>query len=247
MLRTGPHILLLLCLALPVGCEQPAPPTGPDRPPVVSTSTTAANAATAYPTADASSAPAAMSSRPAAATASARAVVIPARAKTSYIGHRTILDGCKTRAIDPQDPVDGGGWDCAVFGGYKLDINFGDERVFLSIVPKGNKPKFQSIAAVTGGAFSGIDGVIEWRVPSSDANAPATVIASVNWGFPIVGRAFLIYLLTEEGSCLAATVDVSYGNSRVRARALADRIASLDSCPSPPLLEKITKPMSTKL
>ena len=240
---------------LAVACEPASGttnPVGAARASAVTTATVASlpsqvSASAAAPTVTTTTAAVTSASPTTSARASASPLAIPKRANASYVGRRTVLDGCKTRAIDPADPVDGGGWNCSPFGGYKLDISFRDERVFLSLVRAGNKPQFRSLDAISKGSFSGIDKVVEWRVPASKPASPATVIASINWGFPIVGRAFAIYLLTQEGSCLAAAVDASVGNSRTRARVLADRIAGMDRCPSPPVIEKMTKPLSTEL
>ena len=140
------------------------------------------------------------------------------------------LDQCQALPIDPDDPLQSGGWACAGYLGVPVLIWESDLRFFVSYGVLGAS---QPAANETLPPFNYINDTLEWRL--DDAGAPiATILrffAETGDGGPETQVLVVTRLRDDGGVCHIAYVNASANPAANElARQAADLIAANFTC-----------------
>ena len=131
---------------------------------------------------------------------------------------------CRSRPLNPDDPVDGGGRTCPGVAGYRLRIETGDEREFVTVIdPRGSAHDLRLTEVVTS-AFSSVGERAEWRTRGR-RSGPHAVIFRLNHQRNEpggTGEARPLVVARLDRPCVIAVVPAGRLQNE-RARAAADR------------------------
>lgn len=158
---------------------------------------------------------------PGAAAAAAFLLAGTAQAQTSVY---TPMEGaaCRSRALIPDDPVDGGGRRCPGAGGYALKIETGDDRDFVSVVdPRGREHDLRLSEVVTW-SFSWVGPRAEWRLAGRGARPHALIFRLNHQRETNDGNASPLVVARLDRMCVTAVVPAGRRQNEA-ARGAADR------------------------
>lgn len=155
------------------------------------------------------------------AAATAAAVALPSAAQVSRY---TPLGGppCRERAVDPEDPVDGGGRVCPGLGGYSLEIQTGDDRDFVSIVDRRGREYDLRLTETVTGAFSWTGPRAEWRLRGRRPEPYALIFRLGHQREDGIRNTSVLVVARLDRMCVTAVIPAGPQQNE-RARAAADR------------------------
>ena len=129
---------------------------------------------------------------------------------------------CRERALDPDDPVDGGGRTCSGAAGWSLNIDTGDDRDFVVAVPPRQARGFDlRLSEVVTTAFSWVGPRAEWRSRSRGAAPYALIIRLGHQRQDGVSNTSVLVVTRLDRQCVTAVIPAGPQQNE-RARTAAD-------------------------
>lgn len=159
----------------------------------------------------------------------AAALVIAAAAAASpavaQVSRYTSLEPphCREHAPDPEDPVDGGSRTCPGAAGWSLNIDTGDDRDFVTVVPRRAARGFDlRLTDVVTSAFSWVGPRAEWRMRGRRPEPYALIFRLGHQREDGVGNTSVLVVSRLDLRCVTAVVPAGRLQNEIARRA-ADR------------------------